>query len=85
MPNGAVIEGRSAGQRAKHKSWRAACAATARDVANHDHVPAPLDGPLGLSVEFRSPCPPRGRKPFGPLPARRRCPHPISTSCPFAR
>ncbi len=55
MPNGAVIEGRSAGQRAKHKSWRAACAATARDVADHDHVPAPLDGPLGLSVEFRFP------------------------------
>ena len=40
-----------------HKPWRAAVAAAARDIAEHDDVPAPLDGPLQLIVAFRFPMP----------------------------
>lgn len=50
MPNGAMVEGRSAGQRAMHRSWRTAVAEAARDVA--EGAP-PLTGPLVLEVEFR--------------------------------
>lgn len=42
---------------AKHNNWRDSVAAAARDVADHDDIGAPLDGPLGLSVEFRFPMP----------------------------
>jgi Holliday junction resolvase RusA-like endonuclease len=50
MPNGAMIEGRSAGQRSMHRSWRSAVAEAARDVADGAE---PLTGPLSLAVEFR--------------------------------
>lgn len=50
MPNGAMLEGRSKGQRDKVASWRDSVAAAARDVAADVGC---LDGPLGLSVEFR--------------------------------
>lgn len=53
MPNGAMLEGGSPEARAKHRSWRTAVAEAARDVAAHDDVPAPLDGPLCLDVTFR--------------------------------
>lgn len=66
MPNGAVVEGRSAAQRAKHKNWRTAIADAAKDVAERlpefDGYDAPLDGPLGLSVEFRFAMPASRRK-----------------------
>lgn len=48
-----LIEGRRTGGRERHKSWRAAVADAARDVAGHDDVAAPLDGALHLEVEFR--------------------------------
>ncbi len=57
MPNGAIVEGKTAGQRARHKDWRSAVAEAARDVAGHDDVAAPLDGPLILIVTFRFPMP----------------------------
>lgn len=57
MPNGAIIEGATAGQRAKHKAWRSAVADTARDVAGWYDGAAPLDGALHLIVEFRFPMP----------------------------
>lgn len=53
MPNGAMLDGKSRGARERHKSWRQAIAETARDVADHDDVDAPLDGALELDVEFR--------------------------------
>jgi crossover junction endodeoxyribonuclease RusA len=71
MPNGIYLEGRDAGQRARHKSWRAAVAEAARDVAGHDDVQAPYDGPLVVEIEFRFPVPKvRARKvaAFGPIP-----------------
>ncbi len=55
MPNGAMVEAGSASGRLRHKDWRTAVADAAREVAEHDDVAAPLDGPLGLSVEFRFP------------------------------
>jgi Holliday junction resolvase RusA-like endonuclease len=55
MPNGAMIEGSSTTGRAKHKSWRAAVSAAARDIAAD--LPGPLDGALVLEVEFRMPMP----------------------------
>lgn len=57
MPNGAMLDGRSAGARERHKSWRTTVAEVARDVAGHDDVDAPFDGPLTLVVEFRFPMP----------------------------
>lgn len=48
-----LIEGKGTTGRNAHKDWRTAVADAARDVAGHDDVAAPLDGPLGLSVEFR--------------------------------
>jgi crossover junction endodeoxyribonuclease RusA len=72
MPNGIYLEGRDAGQRARHKSWRAAVAKAARDVA-HDDIGAPYDGPLVVEIEFRFPVPKvRARKvaasPHGSIP-----------------
>lgn len=49
MPNGAMVEGRSAGQRAMHRSWRTAVAEAARDVADGA---APLTGPLVLESDI---------------------------------
>lgn len=40
-----------------HKPWRATVAQAARDIAAHDDVAAPLDGPLQLVVQFRFPMP----------------------------
>lgn len=57
MPNGAMVEGRSTGQRERHRNWRSAVAEVARDIAAHDDVAAPLDGALTLVVEFRFPMP----------------------------
>lgn len=57
MPNGAMLEGKSKAARERHRNWRAAVAETARDIAAHKDVPAPLDGPLFLAVEFRFPMP----------------------------
>lgn len=57
MPNGAMVEGSSKSGRAKQKTWRAAVVETSRDVAAHDDVAAPLDGPLILTVDFRLPMP----------------------------
>lgn len=54
MPNGAIVEGRSTGQRVKHKAWRSAVADTARD---HLDPAGPLDGPLFLQITFRMPRP----------------------------
>lgn len=51
-----MLEGKGEGRR-RHKTWRAAVAEAARDVAGHDDVEAPLDGPLVLDVEFRFPMP----------------------------
>ena len=53
MPNGAMIEGSSATGRVKHKSWRAAVAEAARNIAE----PEPYDGPLHVQVTFRLPMP----------------------------
>lgn len=38
-------------------AWRNAVSQAARDVAEHDDVSAPLDGPLALDVTFRFPMP----------------------------
>lgn len=38
-------------------SWRNAVSQAARDVAGHDGVSGPLDGPLALVVTFRFPMP----------------------------
>ena len=38
-------------------AWRNAVARAAKDVAGHDDVLAPLDGPLVLLVDFRFPMP----------------------------
>ncbi len=38
-------------------AWRDSVARAAHDIANHDDIAAPLDGPLVLSVEFRFPMP----------------------------
>lgn len=53
MPNGAMVEGGSTTGRVKHKSWRAAVAEAARDLADDE----PYDGALSLSVTFRLPMP----------------------------
>lgn len=56
MPNGAILEGKSAGERARHRDWRSAVAAAAADaaaVAAADGHTVPLDGPLALEVRFR--------------------------------
>lgn len=55
MPNGRAIEGSSRTGRAKHKSWRAAVTAAARDYVDEHQLAGPLDGPLVLHVEFRFP------------------------------
>lgn len=57
MPNGALVEGSSKTGRTKTKAWRSAVADAARDIAGHDDVPAPLDGPLGIDILFRLPMP----------------------------
>lgn len=61
MPNGAVVEGKSAEQRRRHGSWRDSIAAAAREAAEQIER-APLDGPLVLTVEFRFPMPSSRRK-----------------------
>ncbi len=38
-------------------AWRNAVSQAAKDVAEHDDVPAPLDGPLVLLVDYRIPMP----------------------------
>lgn len=38
-------------------AWRNAVSQAAKDVAGHDDVTAPLDGPLALVVTFRFPMP----------------------------
>lgn len=60
MPNGAMLEGRSANQRNAHAAWRDSVAAAARDEV--EHGAAKLDGPLVLVVEFRFPMPASARK-----------------------
>lgn len=56
MPNGAILEGKSAAQRLKHKSWRGAVEDAARAwVAEHNA--APFDGPLAVTIQFRFPLP----------------------------
>lgn len=60
MPNGAMIEGRSKGQRERHRSWRDSVATAARDIA--DTLDGPLDGALTLEVEFRFPMPKSRKK-----------------------
>lgn len=54
MPNGAMLDGKSPGARARHKSWRTAVADTARDIAGDQ---PPIDGPITVNVEFRYPMP----------------------------
>ena len=49
-----ILEGKTSGQRAKHKAWRDVVASTARDIAGDD---LPLQGPLEIAVEFRMPRP----------------------------
>lgn len=53
MPNGAMLDGKSAGARAKHKAWRAAVADMARELAEDEAH----DGQLCLSIVFRFPMP----------------------------
>lgn len=48
-----IIEGKTSGQRAKHKAWRDVVASTAHDLA----PPVPFSGPLEVLVEFRLPRP----------------------------
>ena len=55
MPNGAIVEGGSRTGRAKHKAWRHAVAAVARDIAAG--LDGPLDEPLRLEITFRFPMP----------------------------
>ena len=62
MPNGAMLDGGSKGARDRHKNWRSAVADTARDIAQHDDVAAPLDGPLYVRLSFRFPMPARRPK-----------------------
>jgi len=38
-------------------AWRNAVSQAAKDIAGHADIQAPLDGPLGLSIEFRFPMP----------------------------
>jgi len=42
---------------AEHAAWRNQVAQVARNIAQHADVPAPLDGPLELSILFRFPMP----------------------------
>ena len=49
-----IIEGKTGGQRSKHKAWRDVVASTARDIAGDN---PPLKGPLSIAVEFRMPKP----------------------------
>lgn len=53
MPNGAMLDGKSAGARAKHKAWRTAVADMARELAEDEAH----DGQLCLSIVFRFPMP----------------------------
>lgn len=55
-----LIEGKRGSGRDRHKTWRTVVADAARDIA--DDLDEPLDGPLGLSVEFRFPMPASRRK-----------------------
>lgn len=57
MPNGVMLDGKLAAARRKHKEWRNAVQAAAHDVARHDDVTAPLDGPLGVEIQFYMPMP----------------------------
>lgn len=50
--NGVMVESSK-----KLKPWRDSVAGAARDVADHDDVPAPLDGALHLDLTFRFPMP----------------------------
>lgn len=43
-------------------AWRNAVAQAAKDIAAHDDIAAPLDGPLYLHVTFRFPMPKNVRK-----------------------
>lgn len=49
-----IIEGKTGGQRSKHKAWRDVVASTARDIAGDK---PPLKGPLAINVTFRMPKP----------------------------
>jgi Holliday junction resolvase RusA-like endonuclease len=55
MPNGAMLEGKSANQRALHGNWRTAVAEAARTARTT--LPTALDGPLRCTVRFRFPMP----------------------------
>ena len=58
-----LIEGKRGSGRERHTNWRTAVAQAARDVAGHDDVAAPLDGPLRVDIEYRFPMPKaRGKK-----------------------
>ena len=50
MPNGAMVEGSSATQRAARADWRSSVAAGARIAADHFGC---LEGPLRLELTFR--------------------------------
>lgn len=54
-----VLEGKTAGQRAKLAAWRAAVAWSARAAAAAARVPTPLAPPVAARVEFRLPRPQR--------------------------
>jgi Holliday junction resolvase RusA-like endonuclease len=57
MPNGAVIEGKSAVQRERHGNWRSAVAEAAKNAVSTHNLAAALNGPLHLTVRFRFPMP----------------------------
>jgi crossover junction endodeoxyribonuclease RusA len=50
MPNGAMLDGKSADARARFKDWRNDCSAAAADQAT---LTGCMSGPLAVIVEFR--------------------------------
>ncbi len=52
-----AIEGGSQMGRVRLRSWRTAVAEVARDTVESEQLPAPLDGPLELTIRFRMPMP----------------------------
>lgn len=53
MPNGAVVEGKSAAQRERHGNWRSAVAEAAREAAVTHRLTGALWQPLHVTVRFR--------------------------------
>lgn len=54
MPNGAMLDGKSAGARAKHRAWRADVADAAHQLADQA---GQIDAPVALELTFRLPMP----------------------------